>query len=183
MLSAVARHALLRVAGEAIATGLRDQRWQPEPAGAPPELREYRASFVTLHVDGQLRGCIGTLEARDPLIVDVAQNAWSAASRDPRFTPIEISELDRLGIHISVLSVPEPVSAGSEAELLVLMRPGIDGLVLEEGNRRGTFLPSVWEQLPDPRDFLRHLKRKAGLPEQYWSESLQISRYTTESFP
>lgn len=183
ILSAVARGALLRVAGEAIATGLRDQRWQPEPAGAPPELRVQRASFVTLHVDGQLRGCIGTLEARDPLIVDIARNAWSAASRDARFTPVEISELDRLRIHISVLSVPEPVSAGSEAELLALMRPGIDGLILEEGNRRGTFLPSVWEQLPDPRDFLRHLKRKAGLPEQYWSESLQISRYTTESFP
>lgn len=182
-LSASARDALLRVADEAIATGLRDQHWQPPPADAAPELLVQRASFVTLHVEGQLRGCIGTLEARDPLIVDVARNAWSAASRDTRFTPVEFSELDRLGIHISVLSIPEPVSVGSEAELLALMRPGIDGLILEEGYRRGTFLPSVWEQLPDPRDFLRHLKRKSGLPERYWSGTLQISRYTTESFP
>ena len=182
-LPADARAELLRAAGEAIAAGLRDARWQPDPADFLTPLREPRASFVTLHVDRRLRGCIGTLEARDPLVVDVARNAWSAASRDTRFPPVETGELRHLDIHISVLSVPEPVTVGSEAELLALMRPGIDGLILEEGYRRGTFLPSVWEQLPDPRDFLRQLKRKAGLPDQYWSASLQISRYTAESIP
>ncbi len=182
-LSANARAELLRVAGEAIAAGLRDARWQPDPADFSTPLREHRASFVTLHIDRRLRGCIGTLEARDPLVVDVARNAWSAASRDARFPPIGMDEFQNVDIHISVLSVPEPVTVGSEAELLALMRPGIDGLTLEEGYRRGTFLPSVWEQLPDPSDFLRQLKRKAGLPDQYWSASLQISRYTAESIP
>ncbi len=182
-LPANARVELLRVAGEAIAAGLRDARWQPDPADFLAPLRDHRASFVTLHVDRRLRGCIGTLEARDPLVVDVARNAWSAASRDARFPPIGMDEFQNVDIHISVLSVPEPVTVGSEAELLALMRPGIDGLILEEGYRRGTFLPSVWEQLPDPRDFLRQLKRKAGLPDQYWSASLQISRYTAESIP
>ncbi len=182
-LPADARAELLRVAVEAIAAGLRDARWQPNPADFPTPLREHRASFVTLHLDRRLRGCIGTLEARDPLVVDVARNAWSAASRDTRFPPIGMDEFQHLDIHISVLSVPEPVTVGSEAELLALMRPGIDGLILEEGFRRGTFLPSVWEQLPDPRDFLRQLKRKTGLPDQYWSASLQISRYTAESIP
>lgn len=182
-LPAGARTELLRVAGEAIAAGLRDARWQPDPADFMAPLRERRASFVTLHVDRRLRGCIGTLEARDPLIVDVARNAWSAASRDTRFPPVEVDELRRLDIHISVLSVPEPVTVDSESELLALMRPGVDGLILEEGYRRGTFLPSVWEQLPDAREFLRHLKRKAGLPDNYWSDAIRISRYITESFP
>lgn len=181
-LPADARAELLHVAGKAIATGLRDARWQPDPADFLIPLRERRASFVTLHVDRLLRGCIGTLEACDPLIVDVARNAWSAASRDTRFPPVELDELQHLEIHISVLSVPEPVIVGSESELLTLMRPGIDGLILEEGYRRGTFLPSVWEQLPDPREFLRHLKRKAGLPDNYWSDTIRVSRYIAESF-
>jgi AmmeMemoRadiSam system protein A len=177
-----ARAELLCVARASIESGLRDERFLPDLAGSSPLLCEPGASFVTLYAEKRLRGCIGTLEARDPLIVDVAGNAWNAASRDTRFPPVTGSELDQLEIHISVLSRPEPVSVGSEPELLAVMRPGIDGLIIEDHLRRGTFLPSVWEQLPDPRDFLRQLKRKVGLPDQYWSDSLKVSRYTTESF-
>jgi len=181
-LSAKARTDLLRVARAAIDTGLDDRRLLPDPAEFEPLLQEYRASFVTLHLEGLLRGCIGTLEARHPLVVDVASNAWCAASRDPRFAPVERHEFEQLDVHISVLTPPESVIVKDEADLLAQLRPGIDGLILEEGHRRGTFLPSVWEQLPEPRDFLRHLKRKAGMPDDYWSGAVRISRYTTESF-
>ncbi len=142
-----------------------------------------RATFVTLTIDAQLRGCIGTLEARRALVEDVASNAYSAAFEDPRFAPLERAEFERLDIHLSLLSAPEPIQFGSEKDLLAQIRPSLDGLVLEEGARRGTFLPSVWEQLPDPVEFLRHLKRKAGLPADYWSATLRVSRYTSESIP
>jgi AmmeMemoRadiSam system protein A len=113
----------------------------------------------------------------------VASNAYSAAFEDPRFAPLERGEFERLDIHLSLLSAPEPIQFGSEKDLLAQIRPSLDGLVLEEGARRGTFLPSVWEQLPDPVEFLRHLKRKAGLPADYWSATLRVSRYTSESIP
>ena len=141
-----------------------------------------RATFVTLNKFGELRGCIGHLEAIQPLIADVAENAFNAAFRDPRFQPVTASEFGDLEVHISVLSPPEPMVFTSEADLLRQIRPGIDGLILEDGAYRGTFLPSVWEQLPDPAQFLAHLKMKAGLPPNYWSDTLKVSRYTTESF-
>jgi AmmeMemoRadiSam system protein A len=146
------------------------------------ELRAQRAAFVTLQEFGQLRGCIGHLEARQPLVKDVAENAFAAAFRDPRFPPVTARELERLHIEISVLTPATPLIFGSEQELVALIEPGRDGLILEEGLARGTFLPSVWESLPNPVDFLRQLKRKAGLPENYWSDRLRISRYRTESF-
>ena len=146
----------------------------------PSELTERCATFVTLEKQGQLRGCIGMLEAIRPLAQDIAENAFSAAFRDPRFPPIKADELDLIEIHLSILSRPEPVTFTSEQELLRQIRPGIDGLILEEGLKRGTFLPSVWESLPDLRQFLRHLKQKAGLPADYWSSNLKVSRYTTE---
>jgi AmmeMemoRadiSam system protein A len=129
-----------------------------------------------------LRGCIGHLEATLPLVEDVAENAFSAAFRDPRFPALRDTEYAALELHISVLTPAEPLDCNSESDLLRQMRPYQDGLILAEGLRRGTFLPSVWEQLPEPREFLRHLKRKAGLPDDYWSPSLQIYRYETESF-
>ena len=130
----------------------------------------------------QLRGCIGTLEACRPLAEDVSRNAWAAAFRDPRFPPLQESELAGLDIHISVLSEAEPVTFGSEQDLLGRIRPGVDGLILEERSARGTFLPSVWESLPEPEQFLAHLKLKAGLPADYWSASVRMWRYTTQSF-
>ncbi len=149
----------------------------------PPSLAAKRASFVTLNTTGgQLRGCIGSLQAYRPLAEDVSQNAWAAAFRDPRFPPLQRQELDALDIHVSVLSEAEPVAFDSEQELLDCLRPGVDGLILEDNAARGTFLPSVWDSLPDPAQFLTHLKLKAGLPADYWSDSLRVLRYTTQSF-
>lgn len=177
------RQALLAVARHSIILGLgegRPLRVNLEDFAAV--LRAQRAAFVTLQEFGQLRGCIGHLEARQPLVKDVAENAFAAAFRDPRFPPVTARELERLHIEISVLTPATPLIFGSEQELVALIEPGRDGLILEEGLARGTFLPSVWESLPNPVDFLRQLKRKAGLPENYWSDRLRISRYRTESF-
>jgi uncharacterized protein len=129
-----------------------------------------------------LRGCIGSLEARRPLALDVAENAFASAFRDPRFAPLARAEEPRLDLHISVLSEAEQIPVRSEAELLASLRPGIDGVILSAGARRGTFLPSVWEQLPEPHRFLAQLKRKAGLPADYWSAELRVERYTVEAF-
>jgi AmmeMemoRadiSam system protein A len=137
---------------------------------------------VTLEIGGELRGCIGTLKARRPLVVEVAHMARAAAMEDPRFPPLARAELGAVQISISVLSVPAPLEFASEADLLAKLRPGVDGLILREGYRSGTFLPSVWDKLPAPADFLRQLKRKAGLAPDHWSDSLTIEGYTTESF-
>ena len=146
-------------------------------------LQTPRATFVTLQLEGQLRGCIGTLEARRPLVVDVAENAFAAAFRDPRFLALSAAELTTLECHISVLGTPVAMAFDSETDLIAQLRAGIDGLVLEEvGGYRGTFLPSVWEQLPAPRDFFSQLKRKAGLRQDYWSETLRVLRYETTGF-
>ncbi len=177
------RRILLDTARASIRTGL--EKGHPlvvDPGDYDEALQAQRATFVTLNKQGQLRGCIGHLEAIQSLIEDVAENAFSAAFKDTRFSPVTSSELDQLEIHISVLSPPEPVSFSSEEDLLRQIRPGKDGLILQDGYFRGTFLPSVWEQLPSPEEFLAHLKIKAGLPPNYWSDSLQVSRYTTESF-
>ncbi len=144
------------------------------------EFQEKRASFVTLHLHHHLRGCIGTLEAWRSLIVDVAENAYAAAFEDPRFAPLSAEEFPDLEISISILSPSEPIVFSSEEDLLQKIRPGIDGLILNEARRRSTFLPAVWENLPNPKDFLEQLKLKAGLPENYWSDSLQVSRYTVQ---
>ncbi len=177
------RLTLLQTARASIHTGLREGHpLQVKPAYYEPALQAQRATFVTLNKRGELRGCIGHLEAIQPLIQDVADNAFSAAFQDNRFPPLQKEEFDQIDIHISVLSPAEPLSFSSEQELLRQIRPGIDGLILQDGYYRGTFLPSVWEQLPTREAFLAHLKMKAGLPANYWSDSIQVSRYTTESF-
>lgn len=146
-----------------------------------PALQAIRAAFVTLRINGKLRGCIGSLQAHLPLIQDVAQNSFSAAFKDPRFPPLSAAEQDKLALHISILSAPEPIAFSSEQDLLSKIRPQIDGLILSVGKHRGTFLPSVWQQLPEPATFLRHLKNKAGLPQDFWSSDIKVERYTTES--
>jgi len=146
----------------------------------PAELTGRRATFVTLHKHHQLRGCIGMLEAVRSLAEDITENAFLAAFKDPRFPPLANDEFGELEIHLSILTPAEPVAFTSEQDLISQLQPGIDGLILEEGRRRGTFLPSVWEQLPDPEQFLRHLKQKAGLAPDYWSENIRIYRYRTE---
>jgi AmmeMemoRadiSam system protein A len=181
--SAEERAALLEIADRSIKHGLE--------LGAPLSVsvsdyaeafQQLRACFVTLLLDGELRGCIGHLEAQLPIIEDVAENAFAAAFRDPRFPPLTSSERDKLEIHISILTPAEAISFVSEQDLISKIRPSVDGLILVDGHHRGTFLPSVWESLPDPHDFLSHLKLKAGLPPNHWSGTLQVYRYETESF-
>lgn len=174
---------LLRIARGAIVAKIRGCEEKVYLDEFPPELTEKRASFVTLTIDGNLRGCIGMLEACRPLAEDVAENACAAAFYDPRFDPVSENELDDLEIHISVLSPPEQMTFDSEADLLQQIRPGVDGLILQDGARRGTFLPSVWAELPSEELFLMHLKMKAGLPNTHWSDTLRVFRYTAEYFP
>lgn len=177
------RSLLLDLAQRSILHGLAKSAPLPiEPADYPMTLQQHRASFVTLNRFGKLRGCIGHLQAMQPLVADVAENAYSAAFRDPRFVPLDYSELTGLELHISVLSPPEAVAFESQSNLLERIRPGIDGLILKLGRQQGTFLPSVWESLPNAHSFLDQLKLKAGLPRDYWSDDIEIYRYQTESF-
>jgi uncharacterized protein len=182
--NAEARRLLLRLAHDSIAEGLRTGAALPvQPADYDGELCAHRGSFVTLRMsDHSLRGCIGSSEAVRPLVVDVAHNAWAAASQDPRFEPLRSDEYEDLHIHVSVLSPLEPLHAGSAEELLEQVRPGIDGLLVQEGSRRATLLPAVWEMLPEADRFIYELRRKAGLPGDYWSSTLTFHRYTAESF-
>ena len=181
------RQGLLLLARRSIRHGLDTGAALPVDLTTQPEaLRADGAAFVTLHLGGALRGCIGHLEPIQPLASDVADNAFAAAFRDPRFPPVCDAEFDDLHIEISVLTPSQPITFDSEDELLAALRPGIDGVILAEtgtgGERRGTFLPSVWEQLPQPRDFLRHLKLKAGLSPDHWSDQIRAWRYGTEAF-
>lgn len=146
------------------------------------DLQQKAASFVTLHKNGMLRGCIGALEAYQPLINDVAEHAYAAAFQDPRFPPLGEDEVDLITIDISLIGTAEKINFSSEDDLLEQLRPGVDGLILEYGFNRGTFLPSVWEQLPDKKEFLNHLKAKAGLSPSWWDNAVNISRYETFSF-
>lgn len=170
---------LLAVARNAIATrlgepGVRhaDHPWLHDPA----------ATFVTLTQRGALRGCIGSLEPHRTLLEDVSANAVAAATRDTRFSPLQASELGRTRIEVSLLSATQPIAFDTEAHALELLRPGEDGLVLQCGRQRGTFLPQVWEQLPQAKDFLTALKHKAGLPADFWSPEVQLSRYTVQKW-
>ena len=173
---------LLRVAKESIQYGLETgQALKVEPSHYAEELQAIRASFVTLEIHNQLRGCIGTLTAYQPLVSDVAYHAHAAAFSDPRFPGLQRDEFTKLYIHISILTPPEPMSFESEEDLIQQMRPGVDGLILSEGMQKGTFLPYVWESLKEPADFLSHLKRKAGLSSNYWSDNIKVERYIAES--
>jgi AmmeMemoRadiSam system protein A len=182
---AAARHArdrtLLAVARASIEHGLRcGVPLEVDPSAFAPELREPRATFVTLRADGALRGCIGSLEAHRPLVADVAHNAFAAANRDPRFSPLHPSECPRVELHVSILSPPEPIRFRTEQELLDALEPRVHGLWISAGSRRATFLPQVWEQLPNPREFLRRLLEKAGIAAGFPAARLQASRYTVE---
>ena len=143
-----------------------------------PWLAEHGACFVTLTQNGELRGCIGTLQAHRPLLADVKSNAVAAAMHDPRFMPLSVEELDITTVEISLLSPTTAMNVRDEADALAQIRPNVDGIVFEYGHYRSTFLPQVWEQLPQPRQFMAHLRRKAGLPEDFWEEGVKLSRYT-----
>lgn len=180
--SAAEQHTLLRVARDSILQGLNAGcALAVDARSYAPALREPRATFVTLNLDHNLRGCIGSVEATRALVDDVAHNAYAAAFSDPRFAALTVAEFADVALHISVLNPPELMAVSNEAQLLRQLRAGIDGLILEEGRRRGTFLPSVWASLPQPREFVRQLKLKAGLPADHWSPTLTVRRYTTSS--
>ena len=141
-------------------------------------LREPGATFVTLKQQGALRGCIGTLEAHRPLLEDVKHNAVAAALHDTRFAPLKAPEHETITVEVSLLSAAEGMQVRSEEDALAQLRPGVDGVILRRGMHRATFLPQVWEQLPDARQFLAHLKHKAGLPPTFWDAQVQLERYT-----
>lgn len=145
-------------------------------------LQESGACFVTLTQGGQLRGCIGTLEARRSLLVDIKANAVAAALRDPRFSPLAAAELEHTEIEVSLLSPMQAMRFDSEAHALAQLQPGIDGVLLEFDRYRSTFLPQVWEQLPTASEFITHLKHKAGLPPDFWASGMRLHRYTVRKW-
>ena len=147
----------------------------------PKKLQEQGASFVTLKINQKLRGCIGTLSAHQPLVVDVAKNAYAAAFNDPRFPAVTKTEFLKLNYYISVLSPPQDMPIMTEKELLLALCVGEDGLILNDNSHRATFLPSVWKSLPVPQQFVNVLKRKAGLPVDYWSDTIHFQRYRVEN--
>ena len=177
------RRLLLELAHRSIRSGFSGRGPLDIPlAGLASALCELRATFVTLKRGGQLRGCVGTLEASQPLARDVANSAYRAAFGDPRFPPLQPAECDDLDVHIAVLGPLEPLQAASRGELLAALRPRVDGLLIEQGGRRATFLPAVWESLPEPDTFVRELERKAGLPDDAWTSPLRCRRYTVEEW-
>lgn len=177
------RRALLELARASIAHGLRRGcALEVQSSNYSVALREQRASFVTLKHEAHLRGCIGQLEADLPLVCGVVRNAYAAAFRDPRFPPLTGHELDGLRLSVSVLSRPRALRVADEEDLLSQLRPGEDGVILRDGERVATFLPAVWQSLPDPAEFIAGLKQKAGLASAHWSPSLEISIYRSETF-
>ncbi len=184
MLSREEQQYLLSLARETVGRVARGQEAPPVDLDEVPErLRREGASFVTLTEHGRLRGCIGSLEARRPLALDVQQNAVGAAMHDPRFPPVSPQEVGELTIEISVLSQPEPLRYDGVADLCRKLRPGVDGVVIEQNWHRATFLPQVWEKLPDERQFLQRLCLKAGLtPDAYSRGDLDVYTYQVEEF-
>lgn len=177
------RRQLLQIARDSIRHGLEGgESLRLSLAELPTALHSRLGVFVTLKQRERLRGCIGSMQSDDPLAQSVADNAWGAAFRDPRFPRLEPDEFDETGIEISLLSPMVPLVAASRDELLERLRPGRDGLLLEDGRHRSTFLPKVWEQLPTPDSFLEHLLAKAGLPADHWSPTLRLQRYETVCF-
>lgn len=149
-------------------------------AEQPRRLQEAGACFVTLRRDGELRGCVGELEVTRPLAVSIAENACRAALHDRRFRPVGVDELPELDVHVSVLGPLSPLEVHTRAELLDALHPGVDGVVLAEGGRRATFLPAVWESLPEPEEFVSALERKAGLPPGGWTPERRVFTYQVE---
>ncbi len=179
MLTPEQGHRLIVLASDAIAEAL----------GAPPVadpqgdwLRRSAATFVTLHRGGRLHGCIGSIEPQRSLLEDVKHNAVAAALFDPRASPLVVDDVNALEIEVSLLSPLEPITFTSEEDALAQIRPGVDGIVIAYGGERATFLPQVWDSLPDTREFMRQLKRKAGLPGSFWSEGMKVHRFSVHKW-
>ncbi|HVI49989.1 MAG TPA: AmmeMemoRadiSam system protein B [Candidatus Sulfotelmatobacter sp.] len=168
---------LLELARSAIESRLSSGQPAAMPDPLPDLLRQPGAAFVTLKLDGQLRGCIGSPQAWRSLGEDIVDNAQKAAFHDPRFPALSTEEWPDLELSVSVLTPPVPMDFRDETDLLAQLRPHVDGLIIEDDGRRSLFLPSVWEVLPTPKEFLSHLKRKAGMAEEHWSPSFKASRF------
>ncbi|SCA57610.1 MEMO1 family protein MGMSR_4000 [Candidatus Terasakiella magnetica] len=175
-------HTLLQIAAASIKRGVsHGEAIKIDLSSFPASLKEAGASFVTIEKDsGNLRGCIGSLQAHAPLASDIADNAFKAGFQDPRFPQISQDELKDLSLHISVLSPSFPLHFKDEDDLLAQLRPNIDGLIIQDGMKRALFLPSVWEKLPDKKQFITHLKLKAGLGADHWSGDFKAWRFITE---
>ena len=172
---------LLDLADDAIVDGLQGRPLvRPDVDALPPALREPRGVFVTLTVDGELNGCIGTIDASEPLGCAVGRCARSAAFSDPRLPPLRPEDYASLTIEVSVLSPLTPIPATSRQQVLDQLRPGVDGLQITAGPRQAVFLPAVWEKLPAPTDFLDHLLRKAGLRSGTWPPRMRAWRFTAD---
>jgi AmmeMemoRadiSam system protein A len=170
---------LLPIARAAIATALDIPKEEDESAHW---LKEPGACFVTLTQNGELRGCIGSLQAHRTLLSDVKGNAISSALHDPRFMPLCAFELAKTRIEISLIGKPASMEFHNEADLLSKFKPGMDGVIFEWRHHRSTFLPQVWEQLPDPQQFLSHLKQKAGLAHDFWDAHVKVARYSVKKY-
>ena len=179
-----AQRATLLEAADAALRSLASQNGAPEVdmARVPAPLRALRNTFVTITIGGELRGCVGTLEPSAPLIADVVTNTRKAATRDRRFDPMTPEEIAAASISISILSHLRPIPFVGEADLLEQLRPSVDGLAIRDGEQRALFLPKVWDDLPSARDFLAHLKQKAGLPDRPLKPRTNAFRFTTETF-
>lgn len=178
------RQTLLRIAREAVEDAVRGRKLPPlEKDSLTPALRENGASFVTLTIRGDLRGCIGALEAYQPLAEDVREHAVSAALEDPRFPPVSESELSRIHIEVSRLTAPKELEYSTSDDLLRKLRSHVDGVILKHGYRKATFLPQVWEKIPDPGEFLEQLCYKMGERGNLWRNTkLQVYTYQVEEF-
>ncbi|MCE7861343.1 MAG: AmmeMemoRadiSam system protein A [Chloroflexi bacterium CFX2] len=178
------KRTLLRLAREAIEYAVRGKKLQPlDPGSLTPSLLEKGASFVTLTIRGDLRGCIGALEAYQPLAEDVREHAISAAMDDPRFPPVTESELSGIHIEVSRLTAPQELEYSTGEDLMRKLRPHIDGVILKHGFNKATFLPQVWEKIPDPAEFLDQLCYKMGERSNLWRNTrLQVYTYQVEEF-
>lgn len=172
---------LIDLADEAIVAALAG-RTAPSPdlSSLPLALGQHRAVFVSLHVDGELNGCIGAIDADEPVAHAVPRLAERAAFADPRLPPLQPGDYTELHIEVSLLSATTPIVARRRRALTSQLRPGIDGLLLRAGHRQGLFLPVVWQQLPDPDDFVDHLLAKAGIHPRSWPTDLEAERFTTQ---
>jgi uncharacterized protein len=174
---------LLYSARAAISRALKFTAWADEPVDISAHwLQQPGATFITLTQLGRLRGCVGSLQAHQPLIQNVRCNAVSAALHDTRFLPVTAGELESIRIEVSLLSALQPIRFVSERDALQQLRPGMDGITLDYGGKRSTFLPQVWDNLPQPREFLAQLKVKAGLYADFWDNSVRLSRYTVQKW-
>ena len=183
-LTADDKQVLLRLARQALESGVRGEKLPPlNRESLSPCLRADGAAFVTLTEGGQLRGCIGALEAYQPLAEDVREHAIAAALSDYRFPPVQVSELKGIHIEVSRLTAPVALEYAGPEDLVAKLRPGVDGVILRDGNRRATFLPQVWEQLPDVEEFLAHLCNKMGASPDLWRRKhLDVQIYQVEEF-